>query len=252
MISSKKPKFNRTNENIEWAPWSWNPVTGCWQACSYCYARAIANRFKNKPGHHFYPHGFTPHFYPERLSMPQNTKLPKSLIGKPGAYNVFTCSMGEIFGEWVPQRWIDAVIDTVRKSTQWNFLFLTKKPSRLLEISWPKNAWVGTTIDIQARVQPAVDIFSKLRATVKFISCEPLQEPLLFPKMDCFDWVIIGGYSPGTKPKPQPPKLEWVYSLRDQAYLASCMVYMKPNLQGIMPVAEILKEYPSVKQSNVF
>jgi hypothetical protein len=29
-------KFNPTNENIEWAKWSWNPVTGCKNDCPYC------------------------------------------------------------------------------------------------------------------------------------------------------------------------------------------------------------------------
>lgn len=34
--------FNETNDNIEWARWSWNPVTGCLHDCVYCYARDIA------------------------------------------------------------------------------------------------------------------------------------------------------------------------------------------------------------------
>jgi len=32
----KKNKFNKTNENIDWAKWSWNPVTGCKLGCKYC------------------------------------------------------------------------------------------------------------------------------------------------------------------------------------------------------------------------
>jgi len=31
-----KPKFNVTNDNIEWAKYTWNPVTGCNTGCPYC------------------------------------------------------------------------------------------------------------------------------------------------------------------------------------------------------------------------
>lgn len=30
---------------IEWCDSTWNPVTGCYHKCPYCYARGIANRF---------------------------------------------------------------------------------------------------------------------------------------------------------------------------------------------------------------
>ena len=38
-------KFNPVNENIDWAAWSWNPVTGCKHGCPYCYAKTMAERF---------------------------------------------------------------------------------------------------------------------------------------------------------------------------------------------------------------
>ncbi len=30
-------QFNFTNDNIKWAKWTWNPVTGCKHGCDYCY-----------------------------------------------------------------------------------------------------------------------------------------------------------------------------------------------------------------------
>ena len=30
---------------IEWCDSTWNPVTGCYHGCEYCYARRIACRF---------------------------------------------------------------------------------------------------------------------------------------------------------------------------------------------------------------
>jgi len=121
-----KSVFNRTNENIEWATWTWNPVTGCRHGCPYCYARDMAARFYGENGHE-------PKFHPERLSAPANTKPPKP-SAPIGERNVFVCSMADLFGEWVPQEWIDAVLEAVRAAPLWNFLFLTKNPARLMGI----------------------------------------------------------------------------------------------------------------------
>lgn len=41
-VEPVKPQtFNQVNDNIGWAKWSWNPVTGCLHNCDYCYARDI-------------------------------------------------------------------------------------------------------------------------------------------------------------------------------------------------------------------
>ena len=72
--------------------------------------------------------------------------------------------MADLFGAWVPQKWIDDVLKAVAENPQWNFLFLTKNPVGLAEIEWPANAWVGTTVDRQARVVPAIAAFQQIRA----------------------------------------------------------------------------------------
>lgn len=112
--------YNRTNENVEWALWTWNPVTGCLHECPYCYARDIANRF--------YPQGFAPAFVPGRLHAPRTKKVPAAAATNLGEKNVFTCSMADLFGKWVPQAWIDAVFAETARATDWNFLYLTKFP----------------------------------------------------------------------------------------------------------------------------
>ena len=230
-IEKGKPTFNKTNENIEWATWTWNPVTGCNHGCKYCYAREMANRFEDN-----FPNGFEPTFYPERLDAPGNTKFPVS--EHIGDRNVFVVSMGDLFGDWVNQEWIDAVLESVRKYPKWNYLFLTKNPKRLVDIEWPDNAWVGTTVDIQARVKPAEEAFEKIKAKVKFLSCEPLSEELTFTNLKVFDWVIIGARSKTSGAPAMQPKREWVQSLMRQAWDAGCEVYCKPNLKAGV------KEYP--------
>jgi protein gp37 len=244
----KRPVFNQTNTMVDWAKWTWNPVTGCLHDCEYCYARVMAQTL--------YPEKFTPTFRPDRLKAPHFTKVPRKAedmslpkIERIGWRNVFVCSMADLFGKWVPQEWIDAVLDEVRAAPQWNFLFLTKFPQRLASIDWPDNAWVGTTVDRQYRVSIAEKAFRQVKAPVKWLSCEPLLEDLTFTSLEMFDWVVFGGQSPqrsetqGVQDVPgfQPP-WPWVEHLFHQARAAGCLVYFKPNLET-RP-----QEYPQQKE----
>jgi hypothetical protein len=136
--SQKTPIFNRTDKNKAWGVWSWNPVTGCRQGCDYCYARNIAKRYTNN-----FPNGFEPDFHEERLAAPQNTRVPKEAETDIRYKTVFTCSLADLFGEWVDKEWIDKVLEAVRNAPQWNFLFFTKNPKRMAEFEFPDNAWVG-------------------------------------------------------------------------------------------------------------
>jgi protein gp37 len=222
-VNGQRSTFNKTNEMVDWAKWTWNPVTGCLHTCGYCYARDIAERF--------YPEKFTPTFHPERLAAPHYTKVPPEADDQVGYRNVFVCSMADLFGKWVPQEWIDAVLAEVRAAPQWNFLFLTKFPQRLADITWPENAWVGTTVDEQYRVEIAERAFRKVDAPVKWLSCEPLRQRLTFTSLAMFDWVVLGGQSKSTQEPAFQPPWEWVWHLCTQAEAAGCLLYWKPNLE---------------------
>ena len=80
-------------------------------------------------------------------------------------------------------------------------------------------------------MEPAKEAFRQIKAKVKFLSCEPLQERLEFGDMSMFDWLIIGGRSgiPGM-PAGQPEWL-WVEELLLQARKNNLGVYFKPNLK---------------------
>ena len=36
------------NTKIEWCDMTWNPISGCYGDCPYCYARQMANRFQSR------------------------------------------------------------------------------------------------------------------------------------------------------------------------------------------------------------
>ena len=154
--------MNKTK--IEWCDYTWNPVTGCLHGCPYCYARKIAERFK---GSKAWPQGFTPMFHPERLNDPVNMKKPQT---------IFVCSMADLFGEWVPDFWIELIFAEIQKAKQHTYIFLTKNPKRYLRIPgtyFSKNLWFGTTVTGIEGTQRICDL-QKLPFGNKFISFEPL------------------------------------------------------------------------------
>ena len=226
--TQSKSTFNTTNENIDWAKWSWNPVTGCKHGCTYCYARDIANRF--------YPEKFEPTFRPERLNAPIHTNVPTHREKENGIKNVFVCSMTDLFGDWVPNEWIEKTIESCANNPQWNFIFLTKNPKRYLEFKMPDNSWIGATGDTQARVDEALKVFGQSDHPVKFLSAEPLLENIkVGPEIN---WLIIGGQSKASNCQAYQPPLRWIGNLLQQADRHNIDVYLKPNLQ-------IVKKYPN-------
>ena len=223
-----KHQFNRTNDAVDWASWTWNPVTGCLHGCKYCYAREIAYRFTDT-----YPIQFAPLFHHERLDAPINTKPG---TGRAQDGRVFVCSMADLFGEWVPQNWIDAVLDATLKAPEWEYLFLTKFPQRYRRVNLPPKAWFGASVDIQKRVKITEKAMPELDVAVRWISVEPMLEPLVFNDLSWCDLVVIGAQSETKQPDgfvpAFAPPMEWVVDLIAQARAAGVPVYLKPNLLG--------------------
>ena len=227
----KKARFTKqTTTGIEWAQSSWNPITGCLHDCPYCYARDIAERFTGKA----FPHGFAPTLWPARLDAPSRTNVPAEAEADIRFRNVFACSMADLFGRWVPETWIESILDRMNDNPQWNFLCLTKFPKRMAEFDIPANAWMGTTVDLQARVKNAETAFARLagRPGIRWLSIEPMLEPLKFERLDLFDWVVIGGASRSTQTPEFKPPFEWIVDLVAQAREAGTRVYFKTNLLG--------------------
>ena len=247
-----KATFNRTNNAVQWAWWTWNPVTGCLHGCEYCYARemALSPTFRAT-----YPVGFTPLFRHDRLSAPVNTTVPSD--NSPEAKRVFVCSMADLFGEWVPGEWIQKVIAATKAAPGFEYLFLTKNPKRYLQVDMPNTAWAGATIDRQSKAQEIIGELRKVkRAGVRWVSFEPLHEPIS-ADFSGIDWVVVGARS-GTSQQGKrvpgfAPNFEWVMSIVEQARKANCSIYLKANLLGQTsdqwPGMKLIQETPKRKEA---
>lgn len=270
------------NTRIDWCDSTWNPVTGCKGGCDYCYARSIANRFGGwttggvKTTQNFfsdppvldsplllerksgkvvkapYPFAFTPTFHRYRLEEPLKNRKGQ---------NIFVGSMADLFGRWVPTKWIVEVLDICRKAPQHNYLFLTKFPERYVELDHlallphEENFWYGATIANAKQMKRAADSIGQLRQEVRsFFSMEPLMEDVarseaweLSYNGAYANWIIIGAMT-GPGSESQQPCREWVERIVDDAKnelspFYPIPVFMKGNLRKVWG-RDLIQEFP--------
>jgi protein gp37 len=245
----KKVVFNHTNDSVDWASWTWNPVTGCEHGCSFCYAREIANSQRMAP---YYPNGFEPTFHPYRLAAPKNSSVPTSADQRDG--RVFVCSMADLFGKWVPNSWIRHVFDACIESPEWEYLFLTKWPARYSAMPLIQNAWYGSSVIRQSdvsRVESAMGKFSG-DGIVKWVSLEPMTEPIRFNDISWCDLMVIGGQTSTNQPEgfvPEfAPDFDWVFDVVDQCRSAGVPYYIKANLGLARPGMKLPNPQPRGRQ----
>jgi protein gp37 len=206
--------------HIEWTEATWNPVTGCTQispGCANCYAKTFAERFKGVSGHP-YEMGFDLTLRPQRLDQPLHWKKPQL---------IFVNSMSDLFHEDVPDDFVRAVFKTMEAASWHQFQLLTKRPSRLAELSstltFPDNLWVGVSVENQ-RWTSRIDELRKVPASVRFLSCEPLLGPIEGLDLAGIHWVIVGGES-GHRARPM--KADWARNIRQQCQKAGVAFFFK-------------------------
>jgi protein gp37 len=206
--------------NIEWTDATWNPILGCTKispGCKNCYAETLAERFRSVPGHPF-EQGFDLRLVPQRLNDPLTWKIPRK---------IFTCSMSDLFHECVPLEYIKRVFTVMNKARWHIFQVLTKRSSRLAEVSpqldWTPNVWMGVSVENADYVHRVHDLVG-VPATVRFLSVEPLLGPITHLPLGGIDWVIVGGES-GAKARPM--ELSWVRDIRKQCKKAGVAFFLK-------------------------
>mgnify|MGYP002148265646 CR=1 FL=1 len=159
-IVNKQKKFKNgvlVGRGIEWTDYTWNPIGGCFHACQWqmpdgsianCYAEDVADRVAQKA----YLNGFEHHYWnPNELNAPMGLRLPS---------RIFVGSMADVFGHWVPDEQIKAVLDVALVNPEHTFQFLTKNPRRVLDFAKdiPANCWIGASTSssaLRAKALPA-------------------------------------------------------------------------------------------------
>jgi len=185
-----------------------------------------------------YPRGFAPTFYPHRLSEPMKVKKPS---------RIFCCSMGELFGPWVPNEWVRRIFGTMQDCPWHTFILLTKWPQNILrslqeaagdDCPLP-NVWLLTSVENQETWDKRVPELLKLREhgwPVLGVSVEPMLGEIEPVGIEYLDWLIVGGQSPASAAQ---PKREWIDTLawtRVQRAASGNMaaVFLKNNLRPLL------------------
>ncbi|MDP9402629.1 MAG: phage Gp37/Gp68 family protein [Actinomycetota bacterium] len=231
------------HSSIEWTEATWNPVTGCTKispGCDKCYAERLAARLQAM-GNPRYRNGFEVTLHEDQLTLPLRWRQPRL---------VFVNSMSDLFHPKVPTDFIQQVFTVMTEVQRHTFQVLTKRPKRVAALAgvlpWPKNVWIGTSIESQDYVGRADDLRRAEEAAVRFLSLEPLLGPLELDLVD-IGWVIAGGES---GPRARAPRREWVRSIRDQCVATGVPFFFKqwggrtPKAGGRMLDGEIWDEMP--------
>jgi protein gp37 len=270
--------LNKTK--IEWCDMTWNPVTGCQNWCEYCYARGIANRFggnaaiqtnnahyifsadgyeidfkhvKDDGSYAPFPFWFKPTFHKYRLDEPAKINMRKS---------IFVCSMADLFGEWVPDEWIEAVLKHCAIAPWHTYLFLTKNPERYTDaidyIEGERSPLIegGLSAYFGATVTNEKQLYTAYESPATWLSIEPMLEDItgafeefciMYRPPDSaevprWSWVVLGAETGNRKSK-IIPKREWVEKLVEDCRYWKIPIFMKNSLADIWG-EPLIQEYP--------
>lgn len=218
LLNDQRKKKN----GISWTDFTWNPVSGCLHGCPYCYMNPLWRRFPDLANFQF-----------KREYL--KDRFPK----KPS--RIFVGTSTDMWGLWVPRRWIQKVLDVVRGNPQHTFLFLTKNPEKYGQFDLPGNGWYGVTVEsADLYFDRAKSLLDNTMFKNRFLSFEPLlgEIPIWLADICCVvDWIIIGADS--TRGARKPPK-EWADTLISAAREYNVPVWMKDNYG----YPEVIKEFP--------
>lgn len=243
--------------SIEWTDRSVNPIrarnkkTGavghyCVKIapeCANCYASGWQPRFKMPP-------------FQEQVKLIRNGDIEifldqsrlQEVLRRREPTKWFWCDMTDMFGDWVPEEFIDQCFAVMANTPHHTHQVLTKRPERMREYIVKSkrvlpNVWLIVSAGSQETADEFIPILLDTPAAVRGLSAEPLLGPMhiglylsrtnmpglsMMPgfrdPLPGLDWVIAGGES-GRHSRPVHP--DWIRSLRDQCQITRTPFFFK-------------------------
>jgi len=217
---------------IGWCDQTVNFVTGCVHGCSYCWARKMAHRLSRMPGtvyHAMWMRDIDPFSPAYHFSVYQEFVERTLSNTRSRGKRIFLSSMGDVgcdvqyratvkdsdgkyhlIGspsnpeahyvnlDYVLERL--GVVGNLCDAGGHTCLILTKNPGVFTMNRWPRSMHIGTSVDsVNDETKKRVDDLSRVGASVRWLSIEPLLDPKF--NMDALcgeflpDWVVVGGLS---------------------------------------------------------
>jgi protein gp37 len=193
---------------IQWCHHTFNPWIGCQRVspgCVHCYAEAYDKRVGGVPKSQQQDGvgavlRWGPNAPRTRTSLSywkQPLKWDREAQAAGVRKRVFCASLADVFEdrpELAP--WREDLFGLIASTPHLDWLLLTKRPENIRRLHPEKhllsyartrwsNVWLGTTVEDQQRANERIPHLVAVPAAVRFLSCEPLLEPVNLDPLTC-------------------------------------------------------------------
>lgn len=258
------------NSNISWTDHTHNEWIGCMkvsEGCRNCYAETMMDkRYHRVEWGQSRLLGDTASIGTRALTSEANRRKPfrwqrraVDFMAEHGRrQRVFCSSLSDVFDNQVPRGWREDLFETIRNTSELDWLLLTKRPENIeamLPQDWQDkdvngypHVWLGTTCEDQGAYDKRWPILRQIPASVRFVSYEPAIGPLDIRASDWAlpDWVICGGES---GPGHRDMLVEWAFNIKLACKVLKVPFFMKQIAarsprDADIPADLMLREFP--------
>ena len=255
---------------LGWIDGQWNPITGCFRKeCEWCVSRRYAARSKGdyrlnlRNGKYhiengFYvldeaftsetgsllsmPFGFEPTYHKYRMNQLDLLK---------GTRNLLVCGEGEMFGPWVPEKYITEIFDTCRAHPKNHYLFLTAYPERYHTLARKgllpdgDGFWYGASYTKGFLTEAHTYLNSNYH---RFLAVMPIMGPAIVS--GDVEWVIIGADSRRTSERIIPDE-SWITDLVGECRKQGIKAFTDRTTDALVPEEYRQHDIPELLQKKL-